>query len=159
MRSSTRLIGAVFGLLMATSFGAVADDTDGPTLSEIRTQQTELRKEVAKGADIFQAMSEAERKSLTARQDELLAMIEGKEIVRELDDEEQVRAFNLLQEINAMVNDVEDDRVVCEYVRKTGSHRKTKDCATVAERRVRREAAQNNLRETLNRFCANAACG
>lgn len=161
MRNYTRLLGAAFGLLMATSFGAAAEGTDGPTLSEIREQQLELRDEVADGEDIFQAMNDTERGSLMARQTELLAMIEGKQTVEELDDEDQVRAFNLLQEINAMVNSVEGDQMVCEYVRKTGSHRKTKHCATVAERREQREAAQQNLQETLNRFCSPVAgtCG
>ena len=158
MHNSKRVAGAVLGLFLVASFGAAADDMDGPTFAEIREQQLELREEVTKGKDIFQAMDDTDRQALAARQTELLAMIEGKDTVADLDDADQVRAFNLLQEINAMVNNVEDERVVCEYVRKTGSHRKVKDCATVAERRERRDAAQQNLQRTLDRFCAGGGC-
>lgn len=158
MRQLRSFAAVVFGICLAASFGAAADDTDGPTFDEIRKQQLELREEVAGREGIFQAMEDVDRTSIMVRQDELLTLIEGKEAVQDLDDESQVRAFNLLQEINAIVNNVEDDRVVCEYVRKTGSHRKSKQCYTVAERREQRAAAQRNMQETLERFCVGAAC-
>lgn len=156
-----RFAAALCGLCMAASFGAAADNNDGPAFADIRAQQIELREEVSDGDGIFQAMSEQERESLTARQDELLALIEGKDVVKDLEDPDQVRAFNLLQEINAMVNNIEDDRVICEYRRKTGSHRKEKQCATVAERRIQRETAQHAMQNTLDRFCSPLAgsCG
>lgn len=158
MRNSTRLTGPLLALLLATGFNASADNTKGPALSEIREQQQELREEVTKGKGIFQAMNNPERASLTSRQDELLAIIEGKDAVQDLDDASQVRAFNLLQEINGLINGIEDERIVCEYIRKTGSHRKVKHCATVAERRADREAAQLHLGEALKRFCGGTSC-
>ena len=100
----------------------------------------------------------ARREQLAAQQTQLLAMIEGKDLVQDLDGDTQVRAFNLLEQINATVNDREDQRMVCESVRKTGSHRKVRECRTVAERREEREAAQRNMQETLDRYCAGAAC-
>lgn len=159
--SIQRFAAALCGLCMAASFGAAADNNDGPAFADIRAQQIELREQVEEGNGIFQAMSEPERATLTARQDDLLALIEGKEVVEDLADADQVRAFNLLQQINAMVNDIGDDRVICEYVRKTGSHRKTKHCSTVAERRVQREAAQHAMQKTLDRFCSptGGSCG
>lgn len=161
MKHFPRIAAAFCGLYMLASFGVAADNTDGPSFAEIRAQQLELREEVTEGKGIFQAMDEQARVTLTARQDELLAMIEGKDVVEDLADTDQVRAFNLLQEINAMVNNIEDDRVICEYVRKTGSHRKEKRCSTVAERRIQREAAQHALQNTLDRFCSPVAgtCG
>lgn len=158
MRHLHKIATAVLGICLAVSFGASADNTDGPTLAEIRAQQLELRTDVQAGAGIFEDMERVEREQLAARQSRLLAMIEGKDLVQDLDDDTQVKAFNLLEEINATINDMEDQRMVCEHVRKTGSHRKVKECRTVAERRIEREAAQNNLRETLERFCVGSAC-
>lgn len=148
-----RIAAALCGLCMSASFSVAADNTDGPTFAEIRAQQIELREEVTEGNGIFKAMSEQDRGTLTLRQDELFALIEGKEGVEDLHDADQVRAFNLLQEINAIVNNIGDDRIICEYVRETGSHRKQKRCATVAERRLQRETAQHAMQNTLDRFC------
>lgn len=148
-------------MLAAASSSAVADNTDGPSIDEIRKQQVELRGEVAKGAGIFESMSDGDRETLVARQDELLALIEGADEVEDLTDPDQVRAFNLLQQINTMVNDLGDQDVICEYRRKTGSHRKEKVCTTMAERREQRDAAQRAMQKTLDRFCSPIAgtCG
>lgn len=159
MRHLHKIATAVLGLCLAVSFGASADDTDGPTLAEIRAQQLELRADVQAGEGIFEDMQRVKREELAARQTKLLAMIEGKDMVQDLDDDTQVEAFNLLEQINASINDMEDQRMVCERVQKTGSHRKVKECKTVAQRREEREAAQRNLQETLDRHCAGAACG
>lgn len=153
MKQLHRIAAALCGLCLCASFGAAAEKTDGPTFAEIRAQQLELREEVSEGNGIFKAMDKVERERVVQRQDELLAMIEGKQVVEDLADADQVRAFNLLQQINTMVNGISDDAVICEYVRKTGSHRKTKHCATVAERRIQREAAQHAMQNTLDRFC------
>lgn len=149
----------VLGLCMAVAFGASADETAGPTLDDIREQQIELRTDAQAGDGIFEGMERVKREQVAERQTRLLALIEGKARVQDLDDDTQVEAFNLLEQINATINDIEDQRMVCENVRKTGSHRKVKDCRTVAQRREEREAAQTNLRETLERFCAGTACG
>lgn len=154
-------------LLLATaSFGAIGDNTDGPTFDEIRKQQVELRHAVATGEGIYEGLSEVDREVLVARQDELLALIEGKEAVQDMADADQVRAFNLLQEINASVNALvnavdTDEQIICEYRRKTGSHRRQRECSTVAERRQQREAAQHAMQNTLDRFCSPIAgtCG
>lgn len=161
MTTLHRIAAALCGLCLFASFGAAAEKTDGPAFSEIRAQQLELREEVSEGNGIFQAMNEQERGIVVQRQDELLALIEGKDVVEDLPDADKVRAFNLLQEINALVNNIDDDRVICEYVRKTGSHRKTKRCATVAERRIQRETAQHAMQNTLDRFCSpmGGSCG
>lgn len=158
MRHLRTIATVVFCLCGAMSFNASADDTAGPTLTEIRAQQVELRADVQAGAGVFEDMDRLKREQLAARQSQLLALIEGKELVQELDDEDQVEAFNLLEQINATVNNLEDQQMVCEYVRKTGSHRKVKECKTVAQRREEREAAQRNLQETLERNCAGPAC-
>lgn len=139
----------VLGFCLAVSFGASADGTDGPTLTEIRAQQIELRADVQAGDGIFKEMDRVKREQLATRQTQLLAMIEGKDLVQDLDDDVKVEAFNLLEQINATINDTEGQRMVCERVRKVGSHRTVKQCMTVAERRQLRQDTQNTLLREL----------
>lgn len=150
-----RASAAVFGLLLSiASVIAVADEVEpGVDLAAIRAEQTALRADVEAGKGIFDGMSGVERQELAGRQSQLLALIEGAASIRELDDDAQVRAFNLLQQINATVTRAEDAQVVCEYTRKTGSHRKVKECMTVAERRRDREESQKYLEEFRKGYC------
>lgn len=155
----TRITTLLLGLcLAATSFGAAADDTDGPSLSEIREQQLQLREEVEAAEGIFEDLSGPERAELAGQQTRLLAMIEGKDHLSELDDQRQVDAFNLLQEINATINDVRGEQVKCEYVRRVGSHRKTKVCKTMAQRERERMEAERDLQRARNGFCGSQRC-
>lgn len=159
MRHIRNIATAAFCICLAVSFGASADDTNGPTLTEIRAQQLEFRKDLQAGGGIFKDMSRAERNELASQQAKLLAMIEGKELVGDLDDASQVEAFNLLESINASINQVGDQQMVCEHIRKTGSHRKIKECKTVAQRRQEREAAMRELSDALKRPCNGEYCG
>ena len=161
MQNLGRLRGTVFGLCLAASFGVSADDVAGRDLTDIREQQIELRAQAQAGKGIFEEMSNPERRELVARQSKLLAMIEGKDNVKDLDDAGQVEVFNLLEQINATINDVEGQQMVCEMTRKTGSHRKTKVCMTVAQRDQLREDSKLVMEKAYNGLCFKdgAPCG
>lgn len=158
MRISNRIASAACGLLLSATFAASADNAMGASLDDIREQQLELRADAQAGDGVFEDMSGPERQELVERQTRLLAMIEGKSDVAELGNQDQVAAFNLLQEINATINKAEDSQVVCEYIRKVGSHRKTKECKTVAERRRERMEAERDLQRAQNGFCGTERC-
>lgn len=130
-------LAAVLGL--ACSFGVAADNSDGPDLEAIRAQQVQLREQALTGDDLFAHMSDVERSELVARQDELLRLLAGKQSINELDHEEKVAAFNTLEWISATLSDSEADRLICENATATGSHRRIRQCQTVAERRAARE--------------------
>ena len=151
----------VLALGLVASFCASADDSPGRDLTDIRDQQLELRAEAQAGEGVLEDMSAAEREELVARQSRLLAMIEGKDNVNELDDQGQVEAFNLLEQINATINDVQGQQMVCELTRKTGSHRKTKVCMTVAEREMLREDSGAVMEKAKNGLCfkSGGSCG
>ncbi len=150
MRHHHRLAAALLGACLIASFNASADDAAGRNLADIRAQQTELLADVRAGEGDFEEMAGPEREELAARQVRLLAMIEGKDTVADLDDDAQVEAFNLLEQINATINDVQGQRVVCERVLKTGSHRKVKVCMTVAERDQLREDSRTVIEKAKN---------
>lgn len=150
MRNLNRVAGAVFGLCLLASFGASADDAAGRDLTDIRDQQTELLAAVQAGDGMFDDMSQVEREQLASRQVRFLALIEGKDDVNQLDDPGQVEAFNLLEQINATINDVQGQQMVCEMTRKTGSHRKEKVCMTVAQRDQLREDSRIVVEKAKN---------
>ena len=137
---------------LAISFGAAADNNEGRDLSEIRAQQIEMREDALAGDGIFEVMSKTERADLAERQSRLLAMIEGKQTVQDLDDKDQVAAFNLLQEISTAITKAEGNQLVCESVQRTGSHRREKRCTTIAERRQEREEARRALDKAMTGF-------
>ena len=147
---------ALLGLCLATaSFTALADNT-GPDLEAIRAQQIELRAEAMAAKGIFKTMEDRDRERLIARQNQLLALLDDKAALADFEDREQVLAFNLLEEINAIINHVEGEQVVCEYVRKTGSHRKSKQCTTVAQKRQLQQETEDLLRQEHMRGLGNA---
>jgi len=150
MRYHHKLAAAALGLGLAAGFNANADDAAGRSLADIRAQQTDLLADVRAGEGDFEDMAGPEREELAARQSRLLAMIEGKETVKDLDDADQVEAFNLLEQINATINDVQGQRMVCEMTRKTGSNRKVKVCMTVAQRDQLREDSRAVMEKAKN---------
>ena len=161
MRPIRKAAGMMFALCMAASFGAAADDAPGRDMTDIREQQVELRAAAAAGNGMFDDMSNPERLELVARQDELLALIDGKQTVKDLDDADQVRAFNLLEAISATITHVEGQQMVCEMTRKTGSHRKSKVCMTRAQRDQLREDSKYVMEKAYNGLCfkGGSACG
>lgn len=117
-----------------------------PPLADIRTQQLEIRERVQAAKGAYKDMSAAQRAEIVRRQDELLALIEGKQTLDDLNDPDKVAAFNALEWIKARITDSEDQRVICERARPVGSNRVERICATVAERRANQEAADIALR-------------
>lgn len=123
---------------------ASVDAKDTP-LDPIRAQQIDIRADVLAGEGQYADMNEFERRELASKQTELLEILAGKEFFSELSQDEQFEAFNTLQWIKAAVTGDESQRVVCEYVPRTGSRIGAQHCATVAERRDTREDAKQLL--------------
>lgn len=146
--SRSPLLAALLGLAIVLPAHAAPDNAAGPDLAVIRAEQLELRALAAAGEDPFDTMAKAERQRLVDRQTRLLQLLEGRESFDELGDARKVQVANLLQEINATVNPVGDEeKFRCEYVRKTGSHRKERVCKSEAQRRFEAEASREALRE------------
>ncbi|GAB3737752.1 hypothetical protein GCM10028862_23480 [Luteimonas pelagia] len=145
MRNAILLSGLI---ALAAAFAAHAETTaEKPDLAFIRAQQIELRGLIEKKEGVFADISEVERNELVVRQNRLLATLDGVAEFTDLSKEDQFEVFNELEWINATVNDARGAQVVCEYVRKTGSHRKVKECKTVAQRDADREASLEAMRE------------
>lgn len=67
--------------------------------------------------------------------------------VETLNEEHKVRLFNWQAQVNTiLVGAAEDSRLVCRREQKVGTRMTTTQCATVAQRRKMREAAERELR-------------
>jgi len=132
-------------LLFGLSGIAAAASAEKASLADIRAQQTEIRSAVLERSGPYKNMPERRRTELAARQTKLLDLIEGKQSVKELDEQQKTEVFNALEWISAAITGKDDDRLICERTRPTGSHRTQRLCFTVAERRGHREGAGKML--------------
>ncbi len=157
------MMGAVLAALLLP--GAVAA-SDAPQIvvntdaRAIVAQQQEIREDAVAGKGVYGDLSERDRRRLMAEQDKVLALLEGKERSTELSQIDQTALFNSLESISAIVNQAEDERMVCERVRPTGSNRAERVCMTVAQRReaARRSQQSMDAVQTRNSRCG-TACG
>jgi hypothetical protein len=136
----------------------------GPGAEARELEPLDFRVTAATPAD-FRAQADAVRASLRdggrhastpveqrARIDVLLgslqAMFDARGSGSALSETDRLQAVNAQNEVNAILARNDDERVICEFVTQTGSHRRSKQCLTVREREARRAEHQDALRET-----------
>jgi len=134
-------------LLAASTFCAPAFAEDATRLSvtpdQIRTQQAELRHAIETKSGNYAQYSDEERKAILARQDDVLTVLGDKTSIDDLGPEGKVRLTNALEAVDAAVNRAEDNRMICEIVKRTGSNRSERKCMTVGQRRQMRERMES----------------
>jgi hypothetical protein len=143
MRSS-RL---VFALVAALAIPVASASVDRSVLlvNEIRSQQQEIRAGVETRAAPYDDLSPAQRAELLSKQSRMLHLLDGKHSTDDLNEQQKVEVFNTLEWIEAVVNNAEDDRMVCERRPILGSNRKERICKTAGQWRAEREAAREQL--------------
>ena len=148
MRLHVLLASALLALFAALP--AFAQVSDALSLDDVRTQQAEIRADTKAGRGVYENLSDHQRSQLLARQDAMLRLIEGKQSPRELSEPQRLELFNQLEAIEAMVNQAEDQRMVCRRVATIGTNRKERVCKTVAQRREEMRDAQQILNRRNN---------
>lgn len=111
----------------------------------IRDQQEEIRREANAKRGRYRDMDKQTRARLLGEQDKVFALLDGKASSRDLSRQDQLALFNSLETISAIVNRAEDERMICERTRQTGTNVSQTICKTVAQRRAERERAANAL--------------
>lgn len=150
-------------LLLGMWWSATASaESQAPVLVEtdaaaIVAQQHEIRQAAQQRSGRYKDMAGADRDRLLQTQDRVLGRLEGRTRTTELPRVDQVALFNDLEEISALVNKAEDDRMVCERSRPIGSNRPVSVCKTVAQRREERERSLES-RGARDARCAGGAC-
>lgn len=131
-------------LVLALGMGAAQANPSPKILAEtdaakIVSQQTEIQQDVRGRRGGYRDMEPRDRERLLLVQDRVIGVLDGRTMTTELSPTDQVALFNDLEEISALVNKAEDERMVCERSRPIGSNRPVNVCKTVAERRLERE--------------------
>lgn len=133
-------------LVAVTLFSSPVFAEDAITIdsspAQIRTAQADLRLAIERKSAGYSHFSDDERKEIFARQDEVLALIEGKQEIADLGPDGKVALGNALAAVNASVARAEDNRMICERIKPVGSNRPQNKCISVGNRRRMREEAQ-----------------
>lgn len=125
--------------------------------SEIIAEQQAIRADMEARKGRYADMPSIKREKIAAYQDKMFSLLEGTADTSELSPSRRAEVFNVQEAIFAAINNKEDERIVCERVKRTGSHRVTRVCKSVAQMRADREAARANM-ENQQRICMAAAC-
>ena len=117
--------------------------TTARSAEEFRDRADALRTQLQPGGS-HAALSEQERVAIETDLAKLQQMYDKHAQGGQVDDNlpMKISAINAYSRINSTLGGTGDDRVICEQVKKVGSNRFAKYCATVRERRENRLAAQ-----------------
>ena len=112
---------------------------------EIRTEQVQIKAGLDSRKGAYKDLPSAASARLLSGQARVLELIEGKQSTDELDDAARAELFAALASIDAIVDDANDARQVCQQVKTLGSNRKERVCRTAGQMRAQREAARDQL--------------
>lgn len=135
-----RVILAAAILVGACNQSAFAQAHPNLDAKAIVAQQATIRAEALAGAGRYKDMPAAKREQLFALQDMVTKQLDGRTTTTELPEHDQIAVFNTLEAISAMVNQAEDERMICERKRPVGTNRSQTVCMTLAQRNAQREA-------------------
>lgn len=143
MRKSV-LLSLCLSLFMAQA--ALASDNRvqlAQELPEIRAAQDALKAALENKEGPYARYSESQRKALRDQQSSIYGLIEGKESVDDLGEDNRMRLANLLMAQKAQLEQSPEDRTVCERVRVLGSNRPKLQCMSESQRERLREQQRN----------------
>lgn len=160
-----RILGLVAAALLA---GALLPDTARAGQADVATrvvvetsaekilgQQTRILEEVTAKQGRYRDLDSRSLDRLKREQVTVFSLLEGKTSSNELNREDQLKLFNSLEAISAIVNQDEDERMVCRRARRTGSNMSETVCKTVAQRREEQEKARAALPSRHALSCGN----
>lgn len=139
MRKSA-LLSLCLSLFMAQAALASGDRIQlTQELPDIRAAQDALKAALDKKDGPYARYSESQRKTLREQQSGIYGLIEGKQSVDELGEDNRVRLANLLMAQKAQLEQSPEDKMVCERVKVLGSNRPKLQCISEARREQLRE--------------------
>lgn len=144
--------------LLLTMAAAVAAPPASPSLQQVREQQTALRAELDAGKT--QGLTPRQVKAIRKAQEQVFALIEGKQQLDMLTIDEKVSLENALERINAQVRGTRlagEDQQVCWRERTTGSMVEVTRCGTREEIDEARRGARAFMEKP--RVCIPPGCG
>lgn len=140
-----RLILAGLILFGAASPALLAQQHPNLDAKAIVAQQAAIRAEAVGRNGRYKDMPAAKREELFALQDKVTRQLADRATTTELREQDQIAVFNALEGISAIINQAEDERMICERKRPVGSNRTQTVCSSVAQRRQDREDAEKQV--------------
>lgn len=133
------LLSTAAGARAASSVVLPAFDT-----AKVVAEQQQIRRDADARTGRYKTMTSEKRERLFNEQNRLLSVIDSHDY-KDLNSEQRLQAFNSLEAISGLLNNEDDERMVCERVKTVGSNRVDRVCMTVAQRELSRERARENL--------------
>lgn len=157
--SNIRIVLATALLVLATQSVAAATNHPNLDADAIRAQQKQIRSDAEARKGPYKRLGEDKATLLKTHQDRVDQLL-GADVrnTTELNEADQIALFNALESIESIVNDAEDNRMICERYKPTGSKRPKTVCMTVAERKAVREESMRDFGKS-NLECSTAAMG
>lgn len=132
---------ALFGVVSV----AIADSGAGTNVREIVQQQRAIKEQVESSTGKYSRFSPEATAQLKRAQDLVFRLLGDANSIDHLDANQRVALFNAIEEVGAIINDNEADRLICVRSMKIGTKLRETRCATVAERRSAREDGKDWL--------------
>ncbi len=139
--------------LLATAVPVAAQELDrldfevtAATPADFRAQAERVRASLGEEGR-HAAASDDERARIETLLSRIQAVFDARGSGNDLSEGDRLRVLNAQEEVNAILARNDGDRLVCEFITRTGSHRRSKECLTVREREERRDAQHEALRE------------
>jgi len=121
--------------LLGVTTIAAANFGTPPNAGEIMREQRAIRDQAESSTGKYSRFKPEAMVRLTKAQERVFRLLDGKQSVDHLNMHQKVELFNALEEVKAVLNDNEQDRLICHRERKVGTTIKETRCATVAQRK------------------------
>jgi len=119
-------------------------------VQDITTQQAQIRADVLAKRGRYATLTDRGRDQILSDQDVVLSIIAGKTNTSELSAEDRVQVFNLLEQIQGIVNNAEQTALICTREKPLGSNFPKRVCMTAADRDAQTERARVNMVDAQN---------
>jgi len=140
----TGLVGlAVFAFSVAAQAGSGISNR----VSDIVSNQAQIRASVKAERDGWDNIPADKRQELLGKQDQLMRLIDGKQTLDDLAPSDRDTATQTLEWIHTLAAKADDERQVCTRERRTGTHRTMLVCRRAGDMRFQREQAQDAMRK------------
>jgi hypothetical protein len=129
-------------LLLGVTTIATANFGTPPSAGEIVREQRAIREQTEGSTGKYSRFKPEAMARLTQAQEKIFRLLDGNQSVDHLNMNQKVELFNALEEVKAVLNDNEQDRLVCRRERKVGTTIPETRCATVAQRKELEEGGK-----------------
>ena len=129
-------------LLLGVTTMAAANFGTPPNAGEIMREQRAIREQAESSTGKYSRFKPEAMVRLTKAQEKVFRLLDGKQSVEHLDMHQKVELFNALEEVKAVLNDNEQDRLICRREHRVGTTIKETRCATVAQRKELEEGSK-----------------